>query len=180
MGDYPRGEFLGEDNDRLARGMEWILDRQLDENGKLVDVITRGGVRGTGRCACVCVCVWVCLCVRAPHAHLWLRVGEGGLGKSCLSPVGLRAVVRQGKHPDGRVVLPGRHRCLERICRLQAGGLALPSRAGRPAPPGSGSSLTSTKWGWDSRHRSTSIFTPLPRGQRRRTKEPLEESERGE
>lgn len=112
LGDYPRGEFLGEDNDRLARGMEWILDRQLDENGKLIDVITRGGVRGTGRCACVCVCGWVCLCVRAPHAHLWLRVGEGGLGKSCLSPVGLRAVVRQGKHPDGRVVLPGRHRCL--------------------------------------------------------------------
>ena len=69
MGDYPRGEFLGEDNDRLARGMEWILDRQLDENGKLIDVITRGGVRGTGRCACVCVCVcvwvcvWVCVCV---------------------------------------------------------------------------------------------------------------------
>ena len=69
VGDYPRGEFLGEDNDRLARGMEWILDRQLDENGKLVDVITRGGVRGTGRCACVCVCVcvwvcvWVCVCV---------------------------------------------------------------------------------------------------------------------
>ena len=71
LGDYPRGEFLGEDNDRLARGMEWILDRQLDENGKLVDVITRGGVRGTGRCACVCVCVcvcvwvcvWVCVCV---------------------------------------------------------------------------------------------------------------------
>ena len=43
-------------------------------------------------------------------------------------------MVRQGKHPDGRVVLPGRHRCLERICRLQAGGLALPSRAGRPRP----------------------------------------------
>ena len=62
VGDYPRGEFLGEDNDRLARGMEWILDRQLDENGKLVDVITRGGVRGTGRCACVCVCVCVCGC----------------------------------------------------------------------------------------------------------------------
>ena len=66
MGDYPRGEFLGEDNDRLARGMEWILDRQLDENGKLIDVITRGGVRGTGRCACVCVwggsgCVGVCV-----------------------------------------------------------------------------------------------------------------------
>lgn len=133
VGDYPRGEFLGEDNDRLARGMEWILDRQLDENGKLIDVITRGGVRGTGRCACVCVwgggwvcgcvcgwvvvgvCVWVggwvWVCGR-PSAHLWLRVGEGGLGKSCLSPVGLRAVVRQGKHPDGRVVLPGRHRCL--------------------------------------------------------------------
>ena len=46
-------------------------------------------------------------------------------------------MVRQGKHPDGRVVLPGRHRCLERICRLPAGGLAFPSRAGpaRPAPP---------------------------------------------
>ena len=73
VGDYPRGEFLGEDNDRLARGMEWILDRQLDENGKLIDVITRGGVRGTGRCACVCVwlggcggvCVGGCVCVCA-------------------------------------------------------------------------------------------------------------------
>ena len=129
----------------------------------------------------LCVCVCVCVCVR-PSAHLWLRVGEGGLGKPCLSPVGLRAVVRQGKHPDGRVVLPGRHRCLERICRLPAGGLAFPSRAGpaRPAPPGSASSLPSTARWWDSRHRSTSIFTPLPRGERRRTKEPLEESERGE
>lgn len=35
MGDYPRGEFLGEDDDRLGRGMEWILDRRLGENGKL-------------------------------------------------------------------------------------------------------------------------------------------------
>ena len=70
MGDYPRGEFLGEDNDRLARGMEWILDRQLDENGKLVDVITRGGVRGTGRCACVGVCVWV-----GGWVGVWVGVG---------------------------------------------------------------------------------------------------------
>lgn len=85
LGDYPRGEFLGEDNDRLARGMEWILDRQLDENGKLIDVITRGGVRGTGRCACVCVWggvgVWVCV---------WL----GGCGGVCVGGwvgVGVRA-----------------------------------------------------------------------------------------
>ena len=90
MGDYPRGEFLGEDNDRLARGMEWILDRQLDENGKLVDVITRGGVRGTGRCACVCVCVggWVggcvggCGCEGAPvptFGYEWGREAWGNL-----------------------------------------------------------------------------------------------------
>ena len=75
MEDHPRGEFLGEDDDRVGRGMEWILDRQFGENGKLFDVITRGGVRGTGRSVCVCVCV----CVR-PSAHLWLRVGEGVLG----------------------------------------------------------------------------------------------------
>ena len=75
LGDSPRGEFLGEDNDGLARGMEWILDSQLDENGKLVDVITRGGVRGTGRCACACVCVWVCGCV-------WGGVGGCGCGRA--------------------------------------------------------------------------------------------------
>ena len=75
MEDHPRGEFLGEDDDRVGRGMEWILDRQFGENGKLFDVVTRGGVRGTGRSVCVCVCV----CVR-PSAHLWLRVGEGVLG----------------------------------------------------------------------------------------------------
>ena len=74
LGDSPRGEFLGEDNDGLARGMEWILDSQLDENGKLVDVITRGGVRGTGRCACACVCVWVCGCVCGGG---WVGVGVG-------------------------------------------------------------------------------------------------------
>lgn len=73
MEDHPRGEFLGEDDDRVGRGMEWILDRQFGENGKLFDVITRGGVRGTGRSVCVCVCVH-------PSAHLWLRVGEGVLG----------------------------------------------------------------------------------------------------
>ena len=59
MEDHPRGEFLGEDDDRVGRGMEWILDRQFGENGKLFDVITRGGVRGTGRSVCVCVCVCV-------------------------------------------------------------------------------------------------------------------------
>ena len=77
MEDHPRGEFLGEDDDRVGRGMEWILDRQFGENGKLFDVVTRGGVRGTGRSVCVCVCV--CVCVH-PSAHLWLRVGEGVLG----------------------------------------------------------------------------------------------------
>lgn len=83
LGDYPRGEFLGEDNDRLARGMEWILDRQLDENGKLIDVITRGGVRGTGRCACVCVCVGGCVCVCArpmpTFGYEWGREAWGNL-----------------------------------------------------------------------------------------------------
>ena len=77
MEDHPRGEFLGSDDDRVGRGMEWILDRQFGENGKLFDVITRGGVRGTGRSVCACVCV--CVCVH-PSAHLWLRVGEGVLG----------------------------------------------------------------------------------------------------
>ena len=72
MEDHPRGEFLGEDDDRVGRGMEWILDRQFGENGKLFDVITRGGVRGTGRSVCVCVCV--CVCARVPtFGYEWGR-----------------------------------------------------------------------------------------------------------
>ena len=55
VGDDPRGEFRGEDDDSLWRGMESILDRQFGENGT-VDVISRAGVRATGQCVCVCVC----------------------------------------------------------------------------------------------------------------------------
>ena len=70
--DHPRAEFLGEDGDRVGRGMEWILDRQFGENVKLFDVITRGGVRGTGRSVCVCVCV--CVCTRVPtFGYEWGR-----------------------------------------------------------------------------------------------------------
>ena len=74
MEDHPRGEFLGSDDDRVGRGMEWILDRQFGENGKLFDVITRGGVRGTGRSVCACVCVCVCVCTRVPtFGYEWGR-----------------------------------------------------------------------------------------------------------
>ena len=76
MEDHPRGEFLGEDDDRVGRGMEWILDRQFGENGKLFDVITRGGVRGTGRSVCVCVCVCVC----APECPPLVTSGGGSPG----------------------------------------------------------------------------------------------------
>ena len=55
MGDDPRGEFRGEDEDRLWRGMESILDTQFGESGKVVDVISRAGVHATGQCVCVCV-----------------------------------------------------------------------------------------------------------------------------
>ena len=170
MGDDPRGEFRGEDEDSLWRGMESILDTQFGESGKVVDVISRAGVHATGQCVCVCVCVH-------PGAHLWLVVGETRLGKPCLTPVGLRAVVSQGKHHACRFVRPVRHRCLGRICRLPAGWLGFP---GRPAPRGSACSLTSPARCCDSQHRPTFVFTPLPRREQRRTQEPLEESERGE
>ena len=154
VGDDPRGEFRGEDDDSLWRGMESILDRQFGENGT-VDVISMAGVRATGPCVSVCVCV------RArPGAHLWLVVGERHLGKPCLTPVGLRAVVRQGKHHVCRVVRPGRHRCLGRICRLPAGWLGFP---GRPAPRGSACTLTSPARCCDSQHRPTFVFTPFLR-----------------
>ena len=58
-----------------------------------------------------------------------LGVGDRGLlGKSCLTLVGLRAVVRQVKYHVSRVVHPGRHFCPECIYRLSSGWLSFPGR----------------------------------------------------
>ena len=70
----------------------------------------------------------VCVCV-CPRAHLWLGVGEGGLlGKSYLTVIGLRAVVRQVEYHVGWIVHPGRHLCLEHTYSLPSGWQGFPGR----------------------------------------------------
>lgn len=67
--------------------MELILDRQIGENGKVGDVISRAGVRGTGRC--VCVCLRVCVCTQVPPfgslsgRDIWETLPHSGRIESC-------------------------------------------------------------------------------------------------